>query len=333
MKKIVFFIFLLGTGMIQAQEKNDFDRQLVSLTQQLDSLVRAKNSQLKSALDSINQKAKQGEISPETAAILKKQQAKKYADEVDYLAFKITSQIKDLSKGKSVEHKIVIKNTGGEIDYTIRIIQNNRKKTHEKKRAKRTSSDWFIAFGLNNVLVDGKAENINDSPYGIGQSRFFRIGKEWRTSLTQKPGSFFLTYGLDFTWNTLKPTNNKYHVVVNDVLYLDTYPESLKYSKLRTKWLRAPLGLEWHIPGNKSNYLTLKAGGFARINIVSKQKLKVEGEKKIVDKSGYDINGFNYGMFGEIGGRSWTLTAEYDALSFFHSKDWRHFMLGLKWRL
>jgi hypothetical protein len=332
MKKILIGIFFLGFIGVSAQEYN-FDQQLNLLTNQLDSLITQKNKLLRQNIDSLTQLVREQKISAEKANEIKTEIAKKYADEIDYAAFRITSKIKDLAKGKTIEHKVVIKNPEGEIGYTIRVIQNNRKKTKEIKKKKRTSSDWFIAFGINNVLVDGDIENINDSPYGIGNSRFFRIGKEWKTSFTKEKGPFYFTYGLDYTWNTLKPDNNKYHVVINDQLYLDTYPETLKYSKLRTKWLRAPVGIEWHIPGNSSRYLKIKAGGFARVNMTTKQKLKVEGDKKIVNKSGFDVNGFNYGFFGEIGGHSWTIMMEYDGLSFFKSRDWKHFMLGLKWNL
>jgi len=333
MKKISLVLIMLSFGMLNGQELPGFDQQLSQLTQQLDSLITQKNLALQKNIESLNQMVKEGKITSEEAQKLKMQTAKKYADEVDYIAFKISSQIKDLTKGKLVEHKVRIINGGGEIDYTIRVIQNNRKQIKEKKKKKRTSSDWFLSFGLNNVLTRQNIADINDSPYGIGQSRFFRVGKEWKTSLTKNRGPIFFTYGIDFTWNTLKPNENKYHLVTNDELILDTYPKNLRYSKLRTKWLRAPIGIEWDIPSNKSKYLKLKAGAFARINLSTKQKLKVEGEKKIVEKSAFDVNGFNYGVFGEIGGRSWSLSMDYDALSFFKSKDWRHFMLGLKWNL
>jgi len=333
MKKILLFVLLISISGLQAQEKKSFDEQLLELTHQLDSIIQQKNIALQKNIEKLNQMLKEKKINEEEARKLKMDTAKKYADEVDYIAFKVTSRIKDLAKGRVIEHNVIIKNTGGEIDYTIRVIQNNRKNTKEKKKKQRTSADWFIAFGINNVLTDGNVADINDSPYGIGQSRFFRFGKEWRTSLSKNQGPFYFTYGLDFTWNTLKPTNNKYHVVTNDQLLLETYPENLKYSKLRTKWLRAPIGFEWHIPSNHSKYVKLRAGGFARINLASKQKLKVEGERKIVHKSGFDVNGFNYGVYGEIGGGTWTLSLDYDALPFFKSQDWKHFMLGLKWNL
>ncbi len=333
MKKIILLFILGSFGFLKAQEPANFDQELLSLTHQLDSLISQKNFALEKNLQSLNKMVKEGKITSEEAQKIKIETAKKYADEVDYLAFKITSQIKDLTKGKTIEHRVRIINGGGEINYTIRVIQNNRKHNKEKKKKKRTSSDWFIAFGINNVLTEGNIADINQSPYGIGQSRFFRIGKEWKTSFTKNKGPLFFTYGIDYTWNTLKPNENKYHVVTNTGLVLSTYPENLSYSKFRTKSLRAPVGFEWDLPSSNSHYLKLKAGGFARINLVTKQKLKVEGGKKYVEKSGFDVNGFNYGFYGEIGGNSWSLSLDYDALPFFKSKDWRHFMLGLKWNL
>ena len=335
MKKIILLFGLMISLGIKAQDNQDFDQKMNVITQRLDSIIKQKNNELKSAFKKIDKAVEEHQISKDEAEKKKKEIAKKYADDLDYIVFKLTSQIKDVVKRDAVVHKVILKQGNKEFSYTLRVFKNKEKKKSIKKHKKRTYGKWFISFGTNNILSDNKPENINDSPYGLWQSRYFSFGKEWKTSFSKKPGPIYFTYGLTYSWNTLKPMDNKYHMMRNDSIFLETYPNELSYSKLRTKWLTIPVGLELHLPNTRHGFLKIKAGGYAKFNVVSKQKLKLTSgnHKKIVDKGSYNINNFNYGFFGEVGGKNWSVVANYDLIHFFKTKNWNHFTLGLKLEL
>ncbi len=335
MKKIVLLLILSLNLSLQSQTPNNFDGKIDLLTKQIDSIVNQKNKELKLAFEKINQDVKDKKISKEEAESRKKELAKQYADDLDYLVFKLTSQMKDVVKNDAVVRKIIYKKGDKEFSYTFRVIKNNKKKKNIKKHKKRTYGKWFISFGMNNVIAGKGLEAINNSPYGLWQSRNFSFGKEWKTSFSKKPGPLYFTYGINYSWETFKPMNNKYHVVRNDSLFLETYSEDLKYSKLRAKWFSFPIGLEIHIPKARHRYLKIKTGTYVKINVSTKQKLKLAGgsHEKIIDKANYNVNNFNYGLFGEIGGKNWSVFTKYDMIDFFKTKDWKHFSLGLKFEL
>lgn len=55
---------------------------------------------------------------------------------------------------------------------TILFKSSNWKK--EIRYDRRTYSDFVMALGLNNAIIEG--QSLNDSPYKIGGSRFFEMG-------------------------------------------------------------------------------------------------------------------------------------------------------------
>ena len=333
MKKTILLIGLIISFSLKAQDKQNFDKKMNLIIQRLDSIVKQKNNELKLAFQKIDKEVKKQIINKDEAEKKKKEIAKKYADDLDYIVFKLTSQIKNVVKNNDVVKKIIYKDNSREISYTLRVLKNNTKKRKNKKKRKKTYSEFNISFGINNIIANNNPNYINDSPYGIWQSRYFSFGNEWKTSITRNNTFLYFTYGFNLSWNTVKPKNNKYHIVNNDQIQLINYPDKLEYSKLRTRWLQIPIGLELHIPNSKYGYIKLKAGGYAKINIVTKQKLKLTNGKKIIDKQNYNINNFNYGILGEIGGTDWSLIINYDLLNFFKSKNWKHFSLGLKLEL
>ena len=333
MKKIILLFGLMISLGIKAQDNQDLDTKIEEITQRIDSFVQAKNTELKQAIEQINNQLKEQKISKEDAESKKEELAKKYAEDIDYAIFKLTSQIKDVAQRKEVVRKVVIKNNDKELTYTIRLLKNKHKNKKYTKHIKRTESEWNINFGLNNVLSGNNLENINDSPYAIAHSRYFSFGIEWKTSLSKNKNSPYFTYGANLVWNTFKPKNEVIHRVVNDELVFQPLP--LKYSKLRTRWLQVPVGFEIHLPNKNFGYLKLKAGGYAKINIVSKQKYQysVNNKDEVVEKGNFNINHFNYGWFTEVGGTDWSIILNYDLLNFYQSKNWKHFSLGLKLEL
>ena len=73
-----------------------------------------------------------------------------------------------------------------------------------------------MAVGLNNAIAEG--QEIGDSDFKIGGSRFFEIGWAWKTRVFEESNWLRLKYGISFQFNGLKPTENRYFVE-NEVLF------------------------------------------------------------------------------------------------------------------
>ena len=107
---------------------------------------------------------------------------------------------------------------------------------------KRTTSDLFFAFGLNNALIEN--QSLDDSPYKIGGSRFFEVGYEFETMLTNN-GFMRLKYGVSFQFNGLKADDNMYFVEDGDQTVLEEFPYDVDKAKLRMDNLVIPLHFEF----------------------------------------------------------------------------------------
>ena len=207
MKKIIIGFLLIWTTGFYAQTDN-FDQKLQQLTKQIDSIVQAKNKALKVALDNVNQRVSNKEISQDEAKLLKKEIVKHYADDLDYAIYKKTTELKQFAKNQKIIHEVKIDDKSSDISYSIRIVKQNRKKHHDSHRNRYgTSSYFFIATGINNMIIDDKPETLDMSPYKVENSRFFEMGMLWKAPVSKE--KIFLRYGASFVWNTLKPKERK----------------------------------------------------------------------------------------------------------------------------
>src|SRR5690606_28234782 len=108
-----------------------------------------------------------------------------------------------------IDSKIALLERNEEKDnyFSIDFLMGKKEKDSLKSNPKRTESGLTLAFGFNNTI--GENRSLDDSPYKIGGSRFFEIGYEFTTRLTNFMG---VSYGLSFQFNGLKPEDNLYFV-------------------------------------------------------------------------------------------------------------------------
>jgi len=330
MKKIWILSLLLVN--IQAFSQQETDRKLLEIDQQIREIIIQKSEKFRAHLDTINLRLKQGKISPEDAEFQKKETAKHYADDLDYAIYKLSKDLKQVAKGRVAIDSVVNQDAG----YTVHRIQLSRKHQHDYTvhKNKRSFSYFYIAFGINNVLSDEDIESLNDSPYGIPNSRFFEVGNDWKANIIHH--RLLLKYGFSMIWNTLKPTGNNYHVVENDTLMIAEYPYRLSRSKLRSVWLKIPVGIEIDLPESGRQHLRLSAGVYGKLRWKSKQKLKyndgIDDYKQKI-KGDYTMPAVNYGLSAEIGGTTWSIYANYDLNPLFENRDWHLVSLGVKFEL
>jgi len=329
MKQIIFLFLIFISAITSAQE---LDQKLLKINRQLDSIIHIKSMAFQRHLDTINLHLQQGYISPEDADFQKRQLAKRYAENVDYTVYKLTTDLKRIAKGRQVVDSSVNQDGG----YTIHRIKLYRKRRYDYTihHNKNTFAYFYLAAGVNNIVHKDQLESIEDSPYSILDSRFFELGIDWKTNIRRH--KLLLKYGFSFTWNTLKPTGNYYHIVENGNLELVEHTADLSRSKLRSIWLKFPLALEINLPESNKQHLRLSAGIYGKVRCTTKQKLTFNdgsGENEQVIKGDFTMPNFNYGLSAEVGGNSWSIYANYDLNELFKNKNMNLLNVGVKLEL
>src|SRR5690606_7256607 len=168
-----------------------------------------------------------------------------------------------------------------------------------RKYDKKTTNDIVLAFGFNNVIIEG--ESLNDSPYKFGGSRFFEMGRAWKTRVFENTNFMRIKYGVSLQVNGLKPTNNNYFVQQGNQTDLENIPNELRKAKLSVSNLVFPVHFEFG-PSKKieydnyfryttSNRFKIGLGGYGGFNVGTRQKLKyeIDGERvKEKQKRGFN---------------------------------------------
>lgn len=306
---------------------------------------------LKAEVEAINTRLENNEITSEEAEILKQEVAKKRALNIENRLAIIDNKIM-LMERNDEGYRINNEEDLSRVD--ISIAGNDKSfagikinyKDKPKKYDLRTSSDFVIAFGLNNAIIEG--QSLDDSPYKFGGSRFFEIGWAWKTRVFKESNFMRLNYGYSFQFNGLKPTDNQYFVQNGNQTTLETFPENLNKSKLTVSNLVFPVHLEFG-PSKKTEkdtyfrYTTEKQfrfgiGGYGGFNIGTRQKLKYEldnDRKKEKQKQSFNSSNLVYGLSGYVGYGNTALYIKYDLSPIFNNQaiEQNNISLGLRFDL
>ncbi len=329
-------ITMLALNLLYAQETEP-DK----LKEQKELIIQEERNLLKQKVESINNRLEDNEISLEQANILKQQEAEKHALNIENRIaileneFALSERNKEEEENENKKIEISIFGSGNiiNVDYDKKV-----------KYDRRTTSDFVLAVGLNNVITEG--EDLEDSDFKIGGSRFAELGWAWKTRVFKNSNFLRVKYGFSFQFNSLKPTDNRIFARDGDETVLETFPLELNKSKLRMDNLVFPVHFEFG-PSKKTQteetirYSTSKSikiglGGYAGFNLNTIQKLKYnnDGDKvKEKFKNNYNTNDLIYGLSGYIGWRTVGLYAKYDLNTIFKDNpiEQRNVSLGLRW--
>ncbi len=351
MKKTVIFLFLIWNSVVCqqsfSQETESFQKKLEVLEFKRAEVVTNEKETLKKEVIVINKKLEQGEISVEEAEKLKKEAAQLHALNIDDRLAIIENSISLLKRNNENQIDTSAENT----KYSIEIggkegfLKIDDKRNRYKKDIK-TYSNLVIAFGLNNTITEG--ENLNDSPYKVGGSRFFEIGWAWDTRVFKNTNAVRFKYGVSFQYNGLKPKDNMYFVEDESQTVLEEFPENLNKSKFRMTNLVFPIHFEFG-PSKKiekensfrystNNKFKIGIGGYGGFNIGNLQKLKYKQDgDKVKEKSrkDYNTNNFVYGISAYVGKDDVSLYIKYDLNPIFKNAtiDQNNISLGLRFDL
>lgn len=350
-RQILLAMFLLVGTTALAQE--DYQEKVTKLEKQKEQITLQEKEALKTEVKTITTRLERGEITEDQARELKEEAARKRALNIEDRIAIIDNQIALLqrNKGEVLETKkeisIIEDGVGLSINVGDEALQLFSNKGKVPVYDKRTYSDFVIAFGLNNAIIDGSS--LEDSPYEIGGSRFFEIGWSWRTRVFKNSNFLRLHYGFSFQNNGLKSKNNQYFVVdENGNVSQEEFEFDLRKSKFRMDNLVFPVYLEFG-PSKRKEYANkirfsiedqfrIGLGGYWGFNTSARQKLKyTRNGQDVKDKliGGYNTSNFVYGLSAYAGVGGVLLYIKYDLNPIFDDAvvEQRNISLGLRFDL
>lgn len=301
---------------------------------------------LKTTVEAINTRLERGELLEAEASQLKQDAAEKHALNIENRLAIIDNKIALLVRNDDIEvlnddeDRFVLRIGVDDDDEEpfIYIGKNNRARKYDR----RTTSDFVLAVGFNNVIVDGK---LGDDTYKLAGSRFAELGWAWKTRVFEETNWLRFKYGFSFQFNGLKPTDNRYFVDTGEQTVLETYPMDLNKSKFRLDNLVIPVHFEIG-PSEKiekENYFRYSThkkvkvglGGYAGVKLGSRQKLRFDDmgqEIKQKQKGSFNTNNFVYGVSAYLGWRDTALYVKYDLNPIFKDNpvEERNISLGLR---
>ncbi|MEZ4778512.1 MAG: hypothetical protein R2786_03940 [Flavobacteriaceae bacterium] len=334
-------VWLLTMCSFYAQETT-----IKTLESSKEAIINEEKDLLKAEVEKINQQVENNEITVAEAEQLKTAAAEKHALNIENRIAIVDNKIALIERNNTVEviddddRAVLSIGLGGKDKDGFIYIG---KKYKERKYDLRTTSDFVLAFGLNNAIGDG--QSLNNSDFKIGGSRFAEIGWAWKTRVFKNSNWLRVKYGISFQFNGLKPTDNRYFVDTGKMTELQTFEGNLDKSKFRQDNLVVPIHFEFgpskkieketYFRYNTHNQIKIGLGGYAGLNIGARQKMKFEADGENIKqklKANYNTNPFVYGLSGYIGWRDTALYVKYDLNPIFknNTTDLHNVSLGLR---
>ncbi|MGB5359190.1 MAG: hypothetical protein WBN27_04530 [Eudoraea sp.] len=343
---VVIMCFIANTLVAQ----DNYKEKINDLKEQKEKITLEEKEALKVEVESINKRLEKSEITTDEANKLKDEAARKRALNIENRLTIIDNKIVLLERNKGEVLDIEEDDNSWDDNegVTIRIDGDEWEITDNKygwsKYGRRTYSDFIVAFGLNNAIIEG--QSLNDTPYKVGGSRFFEMGWAWRTRVFNKSNAVRFHYGFSFQFNGLKSKDNLYYVV-NDQgeTVQEEFPFNLSKSKLKLENLVFPIHFEFgpsrtRISGNDVRYslrhqFRIGLGGYGGFNMGTRQKLKYNesgSNQKLKIKGGLNSNPFIYGLSAYMGVDCFLLYVKYDLNPIFKSPsvEQRNISMGLR---
>ena len=345
MQKIIFYVAVslcLFVSKVVAQET--FEQRAKIIAQNIENITKEEKQALKEKVDVINQDLENKKITVEEADQKKIAAANWHSKNIEERVAMEQAKLNDL-----VQEKVE-----GKINDTTKTKKRNRfsisisgDDLNEQGREKRTTTQFVLASGFNNLVTKGAVAN---SDFGYMRSVFFEWGLTKRTRLGKEASPLHLKYGLSFMYNIIAPTDNRYFVDNGKETVMETYPVELrkKDSYFKNVYLALPVHLEFDFSKKTTkdgttyykshNGFRFGVGGFAGYNTNSKQFLsyKIDGYKiKEKQKGDWNVNEWNYGLSTYVGWKETSLYLKYDLNPLFENNavDQHNVSLGIRFDL
>jgi hypothetical protein len=314
----IYLVLIVCLFVSKMVGQETFEKRTRAIANKIETITKEEKASLKLEIEAVNNQLTNGSITKEVADNKKKNLAEARAIIIESKVAQAEEELRNLVQEK-VDGKIK------EEDSTRTIVIHLGERRHNKKRdqgERRTTSQFVFAAGLNNLFADKK---IEDSDYKFMGSHFYEWGLTYNTRIIKDNNLLHAKYGLSVMYNNLRPTDNKSFVVNGDQTNLVVNPIHMKDSRFRNVYLVVPAHLEFDFSGSttkddKTFFKTHKSvrlgiGGYAGINIKSKQVIKYEDDDhKVTERTRGDFNtsNFIYGLSTYIGYKETSLYLKYD---------------------
>lgn len=320
------------------QAKQTFEVQAKNIASNIENITNEEKAALKKEVDAVNDELVNGTIAKEEAERKKQKLAETRAKNIEDRVAKEQEKLEILVQ-KQVDGKISENDSTKVTLINIGYDKNIFKNTNEK----RTTTQFVLAFGANNLVTDGAVAN---SDFYYWQSRFFEWGLTYNTRILKDDNLLHLKYGFSVMYNNLRPTDNRFFVPEgNNQTNLEVFPYELENSRFKNVYLVAPVHLEFDFSGNKmkvgnTSFSTHKGvrfgiGGYGGFRIKSKQKMdyNIDGENiRIKTKGNFNANDLIYGVSTYLGYKETSLYLKYDLNPLFENNviDQNNISLGVR---
>ncbi|MDR7209325.1 hypothetical protein [Flavobacterium piscis] len=320
----IYLVILVFLFVSKVLGQETFESRARKIANNIEKITKEEKEILKEEVEAVNVQLSEGKITKEQADKRKKELAEARAVIIEEKVTLAQNELNDLVQQK-VDGKIKEQDSTGKgrlVIYWDKKNWNNKKDQDSIHREKRTTSQFVFALGLNNIMADG---NLQDSNYKFTGSHFYEWGFTYNSRLLKNNNLLHAKYGLSLMYNNIRPTDNRSFVVNGEQTDLVTNTINLKESRFRNVYLVAPVHLEFDFSkegqnGEKSYFRTHKGfrlgvGGYAGINVKSKQILKYEdNDYKATEKikGDFNVNNFIYGLSTYIGYKETSLYLKYD---------------------
>lgn len=351
-KYVVLLILSLNAHYVLAQDtipKSVNQSEINKLKQAIANVKVEEKAALKAEVEAIDLRLKNDKITKDEAVSLRMEMAKKRALNIENRIAILTNKIALLERnttgyGSKEENVDYIRIGSDDDDLSLIYIGKKKNDTlKHRKYDRRNKSDFVLAFGLNNAIIEG--ENFDDTPYKIGGSRFFEMGWAWKYRVFKNTNFMRFKYGVSLQINGLKPSDNQYFVQNGNQTILEEFPESLRKAKLSMSNLVFPVHFEFG-PSKRIDkekyfrYSTRKqfkigVGGYAGFNIGTRQKLKYDldgSRQKDKLKQSYNTSNLVYGLSTYVAFGDTALYLKYDLSPIFKNQtvDQNNISIGVR---
>ncbi|MBO0322704.1 hypothetical protein J0X14_10385 [Muricauda sp. CAU 1633] len=354
MKTITFYATLLLVFLVSqcVIGQEDYEREIKALKVEKERIIEQEKEALKEEVKGINRRVERGEISEAEAKVLKEDVAKRRALNIENRTAIVDNKISLLERNKgdvlTLSETDTLDYHHGRIGILIEgerpfYFGSDRWRKREVRYDRRTYSDFVMAIGLNNALIEG--QSLDDSPYKIGGSRFFEMGWQWRTRVFKNSNWLRFNYGFSFQFNGLKPEGNQIFVQDGNQTVLEEFEYDLDKSKLRMDNLVFPVHFEFGpsrlrksekiMRYSIQNQFRVGLGGYGGFNLGTRQKLKYRRDGEDVKdklKRDYNTSDLIYGLSGYMGFDGVLLYIKYDLNPIFKDAEVKqnNISLGLR---
>jgi len=336
----VYLVILVFLFVSKVLGQETFESRAREIANKIEKITKEEKEALKQEIEAVNVQLSEGKITQEQADKRKKELAEARAVIIEEKVTLAQNELNDLVQQK-VDGKI--KEQDSDRKYSLVFHRNDKIRDRDSIYGeKRTTSQFVFATGLNNMMVDGK---LQDSNYSFMGSHFYEWGLTYNSRLLKTNNLLHAKYGLSLMYNNIRATDNRSFVVNGDQTNLEFNAIHLNESRFRNVYLVAPIHLEFDFSkpkfsDGKTYFRTHESfrfgiGGYAGINVKSKQILKFEQEDlkyKTTIKGDYNVNNFIYGLSSYIGYKAISLYLKYDLNPLFQDNliEEKNISLGLR---